>query len=373
MFLSASIADVTIAFVALIGLRLCRVPTNKKEYLQNAKQQIRDKIEGRIASGPSGLRRAFQFFDRDGGGTIDLDEFKNGLEKYCGLKFTDSFVEELMNEFDDGSGSITYHSFCELVMGSKSTDATGFVAPTPKAPPSPSTRQSLFTLEPPEVAAPPVTEATEQNEFAGRVGIGKNSVSDIKKYIIERVEAKSANVRVVFRNFDADKSGSLDYSEFRRGLERLGVALNDKEFGILMQELDNDGGGTIDYNEFVEDMKENDASNMAESFSDERNRSSQPAATVMDATGIGRTDIAGIKNFIIERVEAKNANLSAVFRKFDEDKSGNLSYPEFRKGLLALGSKYNAQIVSQVCQVCSLNCVDVGLSPAQSRGVRHFD
>jgi Ca2+-binding EF-hand superfamily protein len=240
---------VTIAFVALSGLRLCRVPTNKKGYLQNAKQQIRDKIEGRIASGPSGLRRAFQFFDRDGGGTIDLDEFKVGLEKYCGLKFTDTFVEELMNEFDDGSGSITYHSFCELVMGSKSTDATGFVAPTPKAPPSPSTRQSLFTLEPPEVAAPPV----------------------------------------------------------------------------------------------------------------------------MDATGIDRTDIAGIKNFIIERVEAKNANLSAVFRKFDEDKSGNLSYPEFRKGLLALGSKYNAQLVSQVCQVCSLNCVDVGLSPAQSRGVRHFD
>jgi hypothetical protein len=34
------------------------------------------------------------------------------------------------------------------------------------------------------------------------------------QYIAEKFEQKSKNVRVVFRNFDEDKSGSVDTDEF---------------------------------------------------------------------------------------------------------------------------------------------------------------
>lgn len=34
--------------------------------IDDAKKLIGDKIQGRLASGPSELRRTFQFFDRDG-------------------------------------------------------------------------------------------------------------------------------------------------------------------------------------------------------------------------------------------------------------------------------------------------------------------
>ena len=70
--------------------------------------------------------------------------------------------------------------------------------------------------------------------------------------IADKVEQKSKNVRVVFRNFDEDKSGNVDYGEFRRGLAHLGIALSDADFETLLGVVDNDGSGTIDYNEFVE-------------------------------------------------------------------------------------------------------------------------
>ena len=53
-------------------------------------------------------------------------------------------------------------------------------------------------------------------------------------------------------NFDEDKSGNVDYGEFRRGLAHLGIALSDGDFETLLGVVDNDGSGTIDYNEFVE-------------------------------------------------------------------------------------------------------------------------
>ena len=77
-------------------------------------------------------------------------------------------------------------------------------------------------------------------------------IRDILHEIADKVEQKSKNVRVVFRNFDKDKSGNVDYGEFRRGLAHLGIALSDADFETLLGVVDNDGSGTIDYNEFVE-------------------------------------------------------------------------------------------------------------------------
>ena len=69
--------------------------------------------------------------------------------------------------------------------------------------------------------------------------------------VAEKVEQKSSNVRVVFRNCDEDKSGVIDYEEFRRGLAHLGIALSDRDFQQLLALVDSDGSGSIDYNEFA--------------------------------------------------------------------------------------------------------------------------
>ena len=50
--------------------------------VDKALEMFRDKIQGRLEGGPAGLRRAFQFFDRNGSGGIDYEEFKQALKLY---------------------------------------------------------------------------------------------------------------------------------------------------------------------------------------------------------------------------------------------------------------------------------------------------
>ena len=77
------------------------------------------------------------------------------------------------------------------------------------------------------------------------------SSGTILHQIADKVEQKAKNIRVVFRNFDEDKSGSVDYQEFRKGLEHIGIILTDVDFQTLLDVVDNDKSGTIDYNECV--------------------------------------------------------------------------------------------------------------------------
>ena len=88
---------------------------------------------------------------------------------------------------------------------------------------------------------------------------GKRSGGDIMKLIAEKVEQKSKNVRVVFRKFDEDSSGSVNAAEFRAGLASLGIALADNEFNKLMAIVDADGGGCINYGEFAQKLKAGDS------------------------------------------------------------------------------------------------------------------
>ena len=93
--------------------------------VDDAIEMIRTKIEGRLPGGPAALRRSFQFFDTDGSGGIDHEEFKTALRTRCGLIFEDAFLSQIMRRFDDdGSGVIDYRKFSELVMGSKRGDGT---------------------------------------------------------------------------------------------------------------------------------------------------------------------------------------------------------------------------------------------------------
>ena len=55
------------------------LPTISGLDVNKAVTLIRDKIRGRLEGGPSELRRAFQFFDADGSGSIDHEELRKGL------------------------------------------------------------------------------------------------------------------------------------------------------------------------------------------------------------------------------------------------------------------------------------------------------
>ena len=69
--------------------------------VERASQLIREKIESRLTSGPDGLRRAFQFFDKDGSGSISLPEFDKALKEYIMLDLDEPTVRGCFERFDD--------------------------------------------------------------------------------------------------------------------------------------------------------------------------------------------------------------------------------------------------------------------------------
>ena len=70
------------------------------------------------------------------------------------------------------------------------------------------------------------------------------------------LKLKAKDIHAVFRKFDLDSSGTVDYDEFRMGLRSLGIKLSDKDFGDMMGALDNDRDGEINYEELIEDMRD---------------------------------------------------------------------------------------------------------------------
>jgi hypothetical protein len=122
----------------------------------------------------------------------------------------------------------------------------------------------------------------------------------------------------VFRNFDEDKSGSVDYQEFRKGLEHIGIILTDVDFQTLLDVVDNDKSGTIDYNEFVEDLKHVDEQTGgffggpgAQQRAIVAAPTAQPRANDPAAQAPGRSG-ASVLQQIAAKVEQKSKNVRVV-------------------------------------------------------------
>ena len=64
-----------------------------------------------------GIGRTFQFFDRDGSGAIDLEEFTNALKLRCGLQFEEGLLKGLIDQWDtERTGELNFANFCAMVM-----------------------------------------------------------------------------------------------------------------------------------------------------------------------------------------------------------------------------------------------------------------
>ena len=58
-----------------------------------------------------------------------------------------------------------------------------------------------------------------------------------------------------FRIMDDNRSGDLNYQEFRNGMHDLGLLVDDEQYQQLFQLFDRDGSGTIKYDEFLRSIR----------------------------------------------------------------------------------------------------------------------
>merc|ERR1712166_505366 len=86
--------------------------------VRKLESDIRMKIDQRTSGGPFALRKAFKYFDRDGSGDIDPDEFFAAMD-WFGLQFTEDAVLGLFGLYDDDrGGSLGYYEFVDNIISS---------------------------------------------------------------------------------------------------------------------------------------------------------------------------------------------------------------------------------------------------------------
>jgi Ca2+-binding EF-hand superfamily protein/CRP-like cAMP-binding protein len=146
--------------------------------------------------------------------------------------------------------------------------------------------------------------------------------------MVSTIESKTTNIRQVFRKFDADRSGTVDYEECFSGLQSLGVSLNDDEFEELISIIDADGSGEISYFEFAEMLA------TTEKLSTKKKRRSSPRPVHNEDK---ERQLPTWWKEMRVKIEAKATNVQTLFRSFDADKSGTVDVEEFRNGLHYIG------------------------------------
>jgi Ca2+-binding EF-hand superfamily protein len=155
------------------------------------------------------------------------------------------------------------------------------------------------------------------------------------------------NVRKTFRDFDADRSGDLDYEEFRNGLQMLGFRVNDAEFSEVMKILDKDGDGTIAYEEFCNQLGNTTmygidgvgASDEAAAADAEERRARSLLGRVwarVDADGSGTLDREEVGQVLVQMGFENTGEkvLNRVMKELDQDGSGDVDFDEFSEWFL---------------------------------------
>ena len=79
---------------------------------------------------------------------------------------------------------------------------------------------------------------------------GKNLLG-LQNQIVDKLYQKKSSLRQVFRQFDADGSGSLSREEFRQAIGRLGFDPNSRDVDALVSYVDADSNDSIDLAEFA--------------------------------------------------------------------------------------------------------------------------
>ncbi|KAA0157595.1 hypothetical protein FNF29_00171 [Cafeteria roenbergensis] len=133
--------------------------------------------------------------------------------------------------------------------------------------------------------------------------------------------------RETFMAFDTDRSQTIDVWELRQVMEAMGQSLTEEELFQLIAEVDSDLSGSIDFGEFIrviEKQKER-----ASKFSDE--------SDMIDAYVAcgGNEDKSGFvkKETLIKIIKddfGLKIDIEELIRAIDEDDSGEVEYDEFK-------------------------------------------
>lgn len=129
-------------------------------------------------------------------------------------------------------------------------------------------------------------------------------------------------IRKIFRHFDLDGFGTIEYSEFTKTLETLGCSFKDHEIEALFKKYDANNNAKLDYEEFA-------------NFFARKGTGNNP--NVNPVFGLTREPPNQVLEKVKETLKARGAHgirgLGIVFRRMDNSRDKKLDRYEFMWGL----------------------------------------
>jgi len=174
------------------------------------------------------------------------------------------------------------------------------------------------------------------------IGADKNQVhstrlQQIRDIIFEKIRQRTHGAddegktcKRIFKHFDLNGNGTIEMSEFCKGLETLGCTFTQTELQALFDGLDTNGSGKIDYEEMaamVAIRGSGNNPNVNPSFGLNR----EPPKQILDK----------ILSCLVTSGEQGVRHLSQLFQKMDKNGNGSLDRHEIQWVLRQLGMKMN--------------------------------
>ena len=201
------------------------------------------------------VRDLWAEWDDDLSGKVDPREFYQALT-LLGLRPSRAESDELFKRFDaDGSGTIEFDELKSALhrTGSVEIDAVlraGAVAFDREAKNRFATRKN----------GPGKTGSNVLNGLVLKSGGG---VGDVMAQLRAALSANLGRVIDLFREWDADSSGSVDKKEFQKALQTLGMPCSAEDAGKFFDTLDDDRSGALEFGELHAKLKRGESTSKA--------------------------------------------------------------------------------------------------------------
>ena len=159
--------------------------------------------------------------------------------------------------------------------------------------------------------------------------VAPQRITEMEDIIFEKIRQKThgaddegKTIRKIFRHFDLDGFGTIEPAEFRKALETIGCLFKDFEVDAIFRKYDTNSNGKLDYEEFA-------------NFIARKGSGNNP--NVNPVFGLTREPPQQVMDKIKATLKIRGAHgirgLGIVFRKMDNSKSRKLDRYEFAWGL----------------------------------------
>jgi len=288
-------------------------------------------------------------FDGDGNGQVDRDEFRRAVRQ-LGFRAANIEIDEVFDEFDlSGDGTLELYEF-EKRMSDMNTSqmALGLA------------QNALRHLSWRQGAV----KSTDLNIGLQSAGSAMEEarVSDMRRGLIDFLQANMGRVMDIFRTIDTNGDGVLTKKELRIALSKIGFtppqfshaeAARQAELGDEVDQffklMDKDGSGSVEYNEFKRVLRRKaKATNPAATALVTKAKSKVALRKASSSGALSRTlqgatlqadklDVASMVRQVAAALARNLAKVSSLFAEWDIDGNGRLSRSELREAMRVLG------------------------------------